>query len=159
FRQIAVNLLLDLHDTAGRLVADAGAILTPTLMICAGRDWVVNARAQRRFFDGLSSPIKQIEAYPTARHAIFHDLDRQMVIARIRSFIQERFASVTSNPSLLKADEQGYTRAEFDRLSSGGRLRFSVARAGLRAAGHLSRGVEIGWRTGFDSGLSLDYVY
>jgi alpha-beta hydrolase superfamily lysophospholipase/SAM-dependent methyltransferase len=160
FRQIAVNLLLDLHDTAGRLMADAGAILTPTLMICAGRDWVVRAKAQQQFFNGLSSPVKEIETYPNARHAIFHDLDRHIVVGRIRSFIRERFAaSVTSNLSLLKADEQGYTRAEFDRLCSGGGLRFSVARAGLRAAGHLSRGVEIGWRTGFDSGLSLDYVY
>src|SRR2546430_15539969 len=34
-----------------------------------------------------------------------------------------------------------------------------VARAGLRAAGRLSRGVDLGWRNGFDSGLSLDYVY
>ena len=31
FRQIAVNVLLDLHDTAQRLLADAGAIQVPTL--------------------------------------------------------------------------------------------------------------------------------
>jgi len=29
----------------------------------------------------------------------------------------------------------------------------------LKLAGRLSRGIEIGWRNGFDSGLSLDYVY
>jgi SAM-dependent methyltransferase len=34
-----------------------------------------------------------------------------------------------------------------------------VARAGLKLAGRLSRGVDLGWRSGFDSGLSLDYVY
>src|SRR3989442_13116420 len=50
FKQIAVNILLDLHDTATRLVADAGAIQTPTLMIGAGRDWVVSLKAQREFF-------------------------------------------------------------------------------------------------------------
>jgi alpha-beta hydrolase superfamily lysophospholipase len=38
FRQIAVNVLLELKDTADRLVSDAGAIQTPTLMIGAGRD-------------------------------------------------------------------------------------------------------------------------
>src|SRR6202030_370620 len=42
FRQIAVNVLLALHDTAKRLVTDAGAIHTPTLMIGAGRDYVVS---------------------------------------------------------------------------------------------------------------------
>src|SRR5207248_11374512 len=36
---------------------------------------------------------------------------------------------------------------------------FAVARAGLRVAGRLSDGVDLGWRNGFDSGLSLDYVY
>ena len=159
FRQIAVNLLLDLNDTAKRLIADAGAIQTPTLMLCAGRDWIVNLKAQRDFFEGLSSPSKQIEVYPNARHAIFHDLDRSAVIDRVRSFIRENFATTPATPSLLKADEYGYTRAEFDRLRARGGLRFSVARAGLRAAGHLSRGVAVGWRRGFDSGLSLDYVY
>jgi alpha-beta hydrolase superfamily lysophospholipase/SAM-dependent methyltransferase len=159
FRQIAVNVLLDLADTGKRLVVDAGAIQTPTLMLCAGRDWVVSVKAQREFFAGLSSPLKQIETYPSACHAIFHDTDRHNVIGRVRKFILERFAESTATPSLLHADESGYTRNEFDRLSSGGRLRFAVARAGLRAAGRLSRGVNIGWQSGFDSGLSLDYVY
>ena len=36
FRQIAINVLLDLHDTAQRLLADAGAIHVPTLMLAAG---------------------------------------------------------------------------------------------------------------------------
>lgn len=56
FRQIAINVLLDLHDTAQRLLADAGAITTPTLMLGAGRDWVVSLEAQRRFYDRLSFP-------------------------------------------------------------------------------------------------------
>ena len=36
FSQIAVNVLLDLHDTAKRLLADAGTIHTPTLMLGGG---------------------------------------------------------------------------------------------------------------------------
>jgi alpha-beta hydrolase superfamily lysophospholipase len=50
FRQISVNLLLDLHDTSTRLLADAGAICTPTLMLSAGADWVVRLEPQRQFF-------------------------------------------------------------------------------------------------------------
>src|SRR5437016_1808854 len=64
FRQIAVNVLLDLHDTAKRLVADAGALRTPTLMIGAGKDWVVSLKAQREFFDRLSSQEKRFEVFP-----------------------------------------------------------------------------------------------
>ena len=159
FRQIAVNVLLDLYDAANRLVADAGAIQTPTLMIGAGHDWVVRLKAQRQFFDRLSSPLKEIEIYPAAYHAIFHDQDRHLVVDRVRKFIRERFAEPATRPSLLNADQVGYTRDEYERLKSRGGMKFAVARAGLKAAGRLSRGVDLGWRSGFDSGLSLDYVY
>ncbi len=159
FQQIAVNVLLDLHDTAARLVADAGAIQTPTLMIGAGRDWVVSLKAQREFFNRLSSPRKEMEIYPAAYHAIFHDQDRHLVVRRVREFVRERFAEQATQPSLLNADQAGYTRDEYDWLRSGGGLKFAVVRAGLRAAGCLSHGVDLGWRNGFDSGLSLDYVY
>jgi len=159
FRQIAVNVLLDLHDTADRLIADAGAIQTPTLMIGAGHDWVVSLKAQRQFFNRLSSPLKEMEIYPTAYHAIFHDSDRHLVVERIRKFIRERFADPMTPSSLLNADQAGYTRDEYERLKSRGGMKFAVARAGLRVAGRLSCGVDIGWRSGFDSGLSLDYVY
>ena len=76
FRQIAINVLLDLHDTARRLLADAGAIQVPTLMLAAGRDWVVSLKAQRDFFDRLSSPVKRMHVFPAMFHAIFHEKER-----------------------------------------------------------------------------------
>jgi alpha-beta hydrolase superfamily lysophospholipase/SAM-dependent methyltransferase len=159
FRQIAVNVLLDLHDAGRRLIADAGAIQTPTLMIGAGHDWVVNLKAQREFFNRLSSPLKEMEIYAPAYHAIFHDRDRHLVAQRASKFIRERFAEPVTQQSLLDADRAGYTRDEYERLKSRGGMKFAVARAGLRVAGRLSHGVGLGWRSGFDSGLSLDYVY
>src|SRR6266487_252191 len=124
FKQIAVNILLDLHDTATRLVADAGAIRTPTLMIGAGRDWVVSLKAQVEFFKRLSSPLKEIEIYPAAYHAIFHDQDRHLVVHRVREFVRERFAGPVTQPSLLNADQAGYTRDEYERLKSRGGMKF-----------------------------------
>src|SRR6059058_5194937 len=92
FRQIAVNVLLDLHDTAKRLVADAGAIRTPTLMIGAGKDWVVSLKAQQKFFDRLSSTHKCFEIFPEAYHAIFHETNRRDVIRLVREFVRDCFA-------------------------------------------------------------------
>src|SRR5436305_3370676 len=92
FRQIAVNVLLDLHDTAKRLVADAGAIRTPTLMIAAGKDWVVRLEAQKKFFDGLSSSEKRFEIFPGSYHAIFHEANRSEVAALVRGYVLEQFA-------------------------------------------------------------------
>lgn len=159
FRQIAVNVLLDLHDTAKRLVADAGAIQTPTLMIGAGKDWVVSLQAQQRFFDRLSSTQKRFEIFPDAYHAIFHETNRRDVIGLVREFVRDCFAKPATVPSLLDADVNGYTAREYEHLKNNGSARFAISRAGLKVAGRLSRGIEIGWRYGFDSGLSLDYVY
>jgi alpha-beta hydrolase superfamily lysophospholipase/SAM-dependent methyltransferase len=159
FRQIAVNVLLDLHDTAKRLVADAGAIQTPTLMIGAGKDWVVSLKAQQKFFDRLSSTDKRFEILPTAYHAIFHEANRREVVDLVRHFVSEQFVKKTASPSLQTADRSGFTFSEYERLKRNGHAKFAVARAGLKIGSKLSRGIEIGSHHGFDSGLSLDYVY
>jgi alpha-beta hydrolase superfamily lysophospholipase/SAM-dependent methyltransferase len=159
FRQIAVNILLDLYDTSTRLLADAGAITVPTLMLAAGSDWVVKVSAQREFFEKLSSPVKRWEVFPGFYHAVFHEKDRAPLIAKVREFIHERFAQPPEPPSLLDADQRGYTRDEYDRLRGPGGLRFALTKWGMQTAGRLSRGVQLGWRAGFDSGVTLDYVY
>ena len=207
FRQIAVNILLDLDDTSTRLLADAPAIRVPTLLLAAGSDWVVKLSAQQQFFRGLSSPVKQMQVYPGLFHALFHEKDRQLVINRVRDFILERFPEPSediaidsagqqtangavrspgsgrpddeltegsavpsvlpteagtpnrSEFSLLDADKSGHTKAEYDRLSAPGGLRFAPVRLALKTVGRLSKGIQLGWRTGFDSGTTLDYVY
>lgn len=159
FRQIAVNILIDLHDLGTRLIADAGAINVPTLMLAAGRDWVVDVDAQRKFFNDLSSPIKRMHMFPAAFHAIFHERERAQVIERVREFILERFAQTPGVTSLLNADKFGYTWEEYERLKLRGGPQFAVIRAGLQTGGRLSKGINLGWRSGFDSGRSLDYVY
>src|SRR5256885_6351407 len=103
FRQIAVNVLIALHDTGTRLLADAGAIHVPTLMLSAGRDWVVSVKAQREFFNRLSSPVKSMHVFPAAFHALFHEKERAQAVDRVRVFISERFAEQPTAPSLLDA--------------------------------------------------------
>ena len=158
FRQIAVNMLLDLHDTSTRLLADAGAIQTPTLIMMAGRDWIVRQDAQRQFFAGLSSPVKRMQMLPGFFHAIFHERDRRVPIAAARAFIVERFAAdaraISSTEPVMN-----HTKAEHERLRSGGPGWYLPVRWALKTIGRLSDGVRLGWRTGFDSGLTLDYVY
>ncbi len=159
FRKIAINLLLDLHDTAQRLIADAGAIQVPTLMLAAGRDWVVTLKAQRQFFDRLSSPVKRMHVFPAMYHAIFHEKDRAQVIERTRAFILERFREPLPVVSLREADQYGHTWEEYERLKLRGGPQFVAARTALRIGGRLSKGIDLGWESGFDSGRSLDYVY
>ena len=161
-KQIAVNVLLDLHDASARLVRDAGAIATPTMVLSAGSDWVVKNSAAARFYDRLSSPTKEMHVFPGMGHAIFHETGRQEVVGRIRAFLDRQFAAP---PADRIAPAKQYTRREYEGLT---RPRpawcwkgwmFKAQAASLRTVCRLSDGVRIGWRTGFDSGQSLDYVY
>ena len=159
FPQIAVKVLLDLHDTSTRLLADAGAITTPTMILTAGSDWVVKQSAQEEFFEGISSPVKSMEVLRGFYHAIFHEKGRDRVVAKVRDFVVERFRQAPPASSLVDADKVGYTKAEYDRLRAPGSWLFAMTRFFLQTVGRLSRGIRLGWRSGFDSGMALDYVY
>jgi alpha-beta hydrolase superfamily lysophospholipase/phosphatidylglycerophosphate synthase/SAM-dependent methyltransferase len=163
FRQIAVNLLLDLHDTSKRIVADAGAITTPALILAAGRDWVVNLDTQEKFHERLSSSVKQLEVFPEMYHALLHEKDRHVVVDRVRRFILECFERPVAHDALVDSDRGGYTRTEYDRLrmpASGlANTKWKLVRRFLRIGAYLSDGIRLGFASGFDSGMTLDYVY
>ena len=159
FRQIAVNILLDLYDTSTRLMADAGAIIAPTLLFVAESDWVVKQSAQETFFNRLSSPVKQMERLPGFYHAIFHEKERRRVVSKAGKFIRECFERAPQRDFLIEADKHGFTRDEFDRLCRPGNPLFGLTRFMIKTAGRLSRGIQLGWEAGFDSGRTLDYVY
>lgn len=165
-RQISVRVLLDLYDTSTRLLADAGAIRTPTLLLTAGSDAVVRRGPQQTFFERLSSPVKQWEILTGFSHAIFHERGRQEVFRRVKTFLDDAFAHAPETPrELLAADQRGHTRLEHDGLRrppgwlSVKKAAFTAQRASMGTLCRLSNGVRVGWRTGFDSGESLDYVY
>jgi len=161
-RKIAVNVLLELGDTAKRLVADAGAIHTPSLVLAGGSDWVVDLGAEREFFERLGSRIKRMRVFDGMYHDILHEHDRKAVLNDIRVFVRGAFAR---EEILLHACDETTTRDEYDRLRrplpllSPKRLWFASQRAFMKTTGQLSDGIRLGWRSGFDSGGSLDYVY
>jgi len=159
FREIAVNILLDLHDTSTRLMDDAGAITVPTLIVGAGSDWVVTVKAQREFYRKLGSRIKQFDVFPGMYHAIFHDTGREKVVARIRQFVNEAFERPMCRGWETNLDKGGHTRTEYDVLRAPGAMHWPVVRSLLKLGGKFSEGIGLGWKTGFDSGVTLDYVY
>ncbi|WP_159064924.1 bifunctional alpha/beta hydrolase/class I SAM-dependent methyltransferase [Thaumasiovibrio subtropicus] len=157
---IATDLLIDTHYTAQRLLDDAGAITTPIMMLCAGRDFVVSRRAQRRFYERLGSSMKQWRYYPDTSHAIFHDWQRPEVFADCLRFIETLFERELPPVLAVNDDQQGYSRDRADavRLPSY-HPEYGLTRLSLHTLGKLSEGIRLGHKTGFDSGQTLDYVY
>jgi alpha-beta hydrolase superfamily lysophospholipase/SAM-dependent methyltransferase len=159
-KSISTNILLDVHDTSTRVVADAGAIRVPTLLLGAGSDWVVKLSTQKKFFERLSSSVKEMKIYPKFYHAVFHERERHLPIAKAREFILKVFQNQPDRSPLIDAHKGGYTKSEFNRLANAnGSLSSGFQRLMLKTVGGLSQGVRLGWRTGFDSGITLDYVY
>ncbi len=164
-RAIAVNILLDMYDAATDLMADAGAIRVPTLLLAAGSDWVVRLDAQRRFFRGLATDDKRMRVFDDMNHDLMHERDRGPVLDEIRDFLRAAYQGSAQRAPLVDAHQRGYTKDEYDRLLrplslfSPRRAYYAVQRLVMKTVCRLSEGVRLGWRTGFDSGQSLDYVY
>lgn len=162
--QISVNILLGLHDTAKRLVADAQAITTPTLLLISGKDWVVKRGPQDRLFERIRTRDKRRVVEPDFFHSTFWEKDRARPIAQARDFLTPRLA----DPAKSKASSTelaGPSAHVKDCLESPLPITsprywwWMGQRLGLATVGRLSRGVQIGWRDGFDAGTSLDHVY
>jgi alpha-beta hydrolase superfamily lysophospholipase/SAM-dependent methyltransferase len=167
-RNISARVLLDLADTAERIVADAEAIDTPVLMLAAEKDYVVKEAPQRLFFGRLSSKLKRYLRIPNCHHAIFYEdaPQAEAALQAARDFAAECF--VEALPPLAS-----YRTADTDSASARTLLAMQQGRAGsplenawyglqknlLGRLGHLSQGMVIGMAQGFDSGASLDYVY
>jgi alpha-beta hydrolase superfamily lysophospholipase len=164
-RAISVNILLEMHETARRVVRDARAITIPTQLLIPGADVVVERQAQHDFFVNLGSPTKERHAFPGFFHDILGEAGRAAPIEKARQFIVARFADELEAPDLSQADRSGYTRDEAARLASplpvlsGRGLFWRSYRGALRVGALLSHGIALGRRTGFDSGSTLDYVY
>lgn len=162
-RPIAVNILLDLYETAERIVADAAAITVPTQLLISGADWVVHRGPQDRFYERLGSRIKERIVLDGFYHDTLGERDRQRAVDAARRFILREFDTPSAPRSLLDADQIGPFREESDRLASTptglAAWYWRAARANLELGGLLSDGVRLGHETGFDSGSTLDYVY
>lgn len=164
-RPISANILLGLYDAADRVVADAAAITVPTQLLISGADWVVHDKPQRAFFELLSSRIKEVHDLPGFYHDTLGERDRSAAVGKIRSFIERLFATGPQPVDVRDAHQRGYT---FDESQELGRALpwwsprawyWASTRASLRLSVPLSKGLQLGHATGFDSGSTLDYVY
>jgi len=164
-RAISTNILLDLYDTAERIVDDAAAIIVPTQLLISGSDWVVHHKPQHQFYENLGSAIKERHIFKGFFHDTLGEKDRHLALDKIRSFISQRFAEPNTAQSLLNADKIGFTRYEADTLASPlatfslAGIYWTMMRVNMKFTSLISKGIKLGEKTGYDSGSTLDYVY
>lgn len=165
-KSISAKILLELADTAERIVHDAAAMDVPVLMLAADKDYVVSEAPQRRFFERLSSPLKRYLKLEDCYHAVFYERDTTTAVKASVDFITECFATEPLAPAhYAGADRDGHAAQAYAQLerdqtgSAASRAWFGLQRRMLGVLGPLSDGMRLGLTNGFDSGESLDYVY
>lgn len=166
-RNISARLLIELADTAQRIVRTASSIDTPMLMLLADDDWVVKHQPQQRFFEALSSPLKRLVKLKDCRHAIFyeHAPVRNVALAETVAFVHAceaqplKPAAHYHTAHISSASAQDFLALKQGDIPLWARAGYAVQRQMLQRLGHWSNGMHIGLNQGFDSGASLDYVY
>jgi alpha-beta hydrolase superfamily lysophospholipase/SAM-dependent methyltransferase len=165
-KSISAKILLDLAETADRIVKDAAAIDVPVLMLVADKDFVVSEGPQAMFFQRLGSSMKHYIKLRDCYHAVFYERDTTVAIQACSDFIEAAYQRAPLPAKhYLRADRTGHTAdlyAAMQRNESGSgatRAWFGLQRRMLGLLGPLSDGMRLGLTHGFDSGSSLDYVY
>ena len=157
---IATDLLIDTYQTGQRIIDDADAINTPTLVLCAGKDWVVSRSAQRKFYNKLSSTKKQWVYFPDLFHAIFHEDKKQAVFETCQHFMNDCFSQPHVDVDNSESHKYGHSKDKMESflLPSLNPL-YPITKLVLSSIGRLSHSIQLGLKYGFDSGRSLDNIY
>ncbi len=96
-REIAVNILLELYQTAKRVVKDASAITLPTQLFISGNDYVVNHNPQHQFYQQLNTPIKEKYVMAGFYHDTLGEKNRHFVFDKILLLLIVFFLSHVTN--------------------------------------------------------------
>ena len=88
--RISAPLFFGMVEGGEMLIARAGEIRTPILMMVGGQDPVVDPAAAREFFDRLGSEDKTLLLYPKMLHEPLNELGREQVLDDLVRWIEPR---------------------------------------------------------------------
>ena len=168
---IPAKQLTSLLDTAQRIVKDSDLITIPTLVLSATNDYVVDTKIQGDFYSNLSSDKKKFVQLDGFYHGVLYEVENQIAIDEISKFMDETFklpniqlvsSEFHEDPFIKKLIN--ITEKEKDMISYGSlplleSLNYSIQKLSMNTIGFISDGMKIGMKYGFDSGVTLDYVY
>ena len=160
-KEINAKLLIDLADMGKKLVEDSMAIELPTIIFSAEKDYVVKNSTQKKFFLNLSSKKREFIELENFYHGIIFEKERQKVYKMLDDFIQDVFKNQNTS---LDTSPREFSRKEYERIALkeyplNEKIFYSIQKFSMRTFGFLSKGMSLGLKYGFDSGISLDYIY
>jgi len=162
-KKIGVNILITLFDSVKNSFNRLKDFETPILLFTARKDYIVDNKLHTVFIEGISSTTKEHIKLADFKHAIFHEMEQEKVISPCIRFIKTQFCEKAMQLPAVIPEPRPHTVAEHKKLTEKGSLAEQVYYAGyrllLKKIGKFSYGVLTGLKYGFDSGVSLDYIY
>lgn len=161
-KKIGVNILTSLFDTVKLCFKRLKDFETPVLLLTAEKDYIVDNSYHKKFINGISSQTKQLIVLKDFRHAIFHEIEQDKLLIPCQQFIRSLSMDAKQLPSVIP-QARPHTLVEYNKLANKGspveHMYYGIYRLFLEKIGQFSQGVSLGLEYGFDSGVSLDYVY
>jgi len=158
---IPARQLTTLLDTASRVVKDAAVIATPILVLSATKDFVVDSAIQGDFFANLGSAHKKFVKLEGFYHGVLYENESQKAISEISNFMKKcfRYKPKRIDEQIIRFCEDECSQIAFGSLSTADTINYFIQRNSMKLLGNMSDGMKIGLKYGFDSGVTLDYVY
>ncbi len=162
-KKIGVNILVTLFDTVKNCFNRLKDFETPVLLVTAEKDYIVKNKFHSTFINNISSENKKHIVLSGFRHAIFHEKEQEKIVTPCRYFIKTQFQNDGMQLPAVIPEARAHTVIEYQELIKKGspieQIYYASYRILLEKIGRFSKGVSIGLEYGFDSGVSLDYVY
>ena len=89
--RIAARLARFIADEGPATVAQASQWRTPTLLLFAGQERLLNPEGSRRFAALAPKHLVQAQCFDSLYHEIFNELDAEPVFAALRAWLDQRF--------------------------------------------------------------------
>ena len=91
-RRISAGLAAWILQNGTRTLGDAAHWSVPTLLLYAGQDHLVDARASAAFAQSAPASVVQAQCFEAMYHEIFNDLYRAQVFSVLKRWLLERFS-------------------------------------------------------------------
>jgi len=162
-KKIGVNLLVTLFDAYKRCFKRLEDFEVPVLLFTAKNDFIVHNKTHIAFINKIASKNKKHIILQDFRHAIFHEQQQYKIIDPCNRFIEALFNNSKIQLPAVIPEARQHTVLEYQKLVAQGstvkQLYYASYRYLFKKIGSLSDGVSVGLKHGFDSGISLDYIY
>lgn len=153
----------DIIYSSRRIIRDAFSYQTPTFVVFLEKDSGQISASQRKFYASIASEIKETVILPPS--AINNSgVDNNIFYDRITKFILDRFSETYVPASLFNLYLKGATKDEYEKLRRDEtdplkKCYWKAVKKFMHSVGRLSTGIRTGMDNGFDSGVSLEYMY